>query len=365
MDRPEIEGWYDQNRARYQDLIIALERLLTTLLKEASIPYHSVSGRLKDKRSFLGKWDRKAYTAPEQIMDVAGLRIITHTTEEVKRVCDVIEHEFAIDDKNSGDKGKNRDVDKVGYLSVHFIAKIDSKRLELSEYKRFEGICFEIQVRSLLQHAWAEIEHDRSYKFAGVLPQEIQRKFYLVAGTLELMDQEFTALSREIDSYAREVRKKTEKGKLDIPVDSTSLLQFLEEYFKGYDLEALSANYLEDSSEIITELSDFGVKNLRDVDMLLNQKTTAEWTAEAHTNYFGILRDAMIVTDARKYFESSWKGHWSGIRSDTIERWNSLGVDTKHLEQLLEFKPLSPNVILIQKRDPSRSSESAPQTDTE
>lgn len=350
MDKPEIGAWYDQNRARYQDLIIALEGLLPTLLKEASIPYHSVTGRVKDKHSFLGKWERKAYTAPEQIMDVAGLRIITHTTEEVKRVCALIEKEFLIDDKNSGDKAQEMGVDKVGYLSVHFIAKLSDKRLELGEYKRFEGICFEIQVRSLLQHAWAEIEHDRGYKFAGVLPQEIQRKFYLVAGTLELMDQEFNALSREIDNYAHKVRKQTEKGKLDILIDSTSLLQFLNEYFKDYDTKKLSRSYSTTNVKLIGELSDFGIKKLQDVNELLHQKTTDEWIGKAVTNYWAMLITAMVLKDPKKYFECAWNDHWDYIDSSFLKDWENLGIDVESLKQFVVLEEDFSGSLHIEKR---------------
>lgn len=335
MDRSAVEAWYDQNHSRYQDLTSTMETLISKLLQGKSIPYHSVNGRLKTRKSFLDKWDQKDYSAPEDIMDVAGLRIITHTTAEVKRVCDVIEAEFAIDDINSGDKAQDMGVDKVGYLSVHYIAKMNETRLGLPEYERFTGMCFEIQVRSLLQHAWAEIEHDRSYKFAGVLPKEIQRKFYLVAGTLELMDQEFCSLSNEIDSYAQMVTEQTEKGELDIPIDSTSLLQFLDNYFGAYKPEELSYNYSLRNEVVIAELSDFGINTLQGVEELLQQKSPDVWTSDIGTNYIGILRDAMILKDSKKYFLDVWKEHWGCTERSSLKFWEKLGVDLQKLNQYI------------------------------
>ncbi len=353
MGRTDIGAWYDQNHSQYQDLITTVERLLTTLLKDESIPYHSVGGRLKEKRSLLAKWEQKAYTAPEQIMDVAGLRIITHTTEEVQKVCALIEQELLIDEKNSGDKAQKMGVDQVGYLSVHYIAKIDDERLKLREYKRFKGLCFEIQVRSLLQHAWAEIEHDRSYKFAGVLPLEIRRKFYLVAGTLELMDQEFNALSQEIDHYATHVKSQTKEGNLNIPIDSTSLLQFLQEYFKDYDHEKLSRHYSTNDVELVAELSDFGIKTLQGLNELLAQKTPAEWAGASSTNYVGILHVAMILKDTKKYFDYAWKAHWTVLNNAALEHWKNLGVSKGHLEQYITLKEYKPGHFDIEKRHPN------------
>lgn len=77
--------------------------------------------------------------------------------------------EFSIDEGNSGNKADMLETDKVGYLSVHYFLKLNNKRLALSEYKGYKGLKCEVQVRTLLQHAWAEIEHDRNYKFAGVM----------------------------------------------------------------------------------------------------------------------------------------------------------------------------------------------------
>lgn len=341
MDRSHIETWYDQNASRYQDLIDTTTTLLTTLLRRKDIPYHSVSGRLKERASFLDKWNRKKYAAPEQIMDVAGLRIITHTTAEVQRVCEVIKQEFAVDAQNSGDKSQDMGVDKVGYLSVHYIVTLSPGRLKMPEYERFNDMCFEIQVRSLLQHAWAEIEHDRGYKFAGILPTEIQRKFYLIAGTLELMDQEFCALSGEIDSYAHMVTEQTEKGELDIPIDSTSLLQFLDKYFESCDPEALSYNYSIRNNTVIEELSDFGIFTLKDLDALLRQKPTKIWASEPDPNYLGILRNAMILKDAKKYFRDAWNENWGCLERSSLDFWKKLGVNIDKLNQYISIKDSS------------------------
>jgi ppGpp synthetase/RelA/SpoT-type nucleotidyltranferase len=79
----------------------------------------------------------------------------------------------------------------------------------------------------VLQHACAEIEHDRNYKFSGVLPTLLQRRLYSLAGLLEIVDREFVALASEVDRYSEEVAQKTKSGDLDIEVNTTSLMQFL------------------------------------------------------------------------------------------------------------------------------------------
>lgn len=332
MDLQKCREWYDQNRDQYAGLVTTLEKLMETLLKEEHIPCHSVSGRVKTRDSFLQKYERRPYKSPQDIMDIAGLRVITHTTAEVAQVCGLIEREFTVDPENSGDKAEAMDVDEVGYLSVHYIVTLSPSRSDLCEYRRFRGLRCEIQVRSLLQHAWAEIEHDRSYKFAGVLPKEIQRKFYLVAGTLELMDQEFCALSQEIDHYGDHVKEQAAQGRLDgIAIDSTSLLQFLNELFGECDTEALSEHFQSNSDEVIGELSNFGIKTLQELKDLLGQKAPKEWASLVPT-YIGIIRNAMMLKDAETYFKSAWKEHW-WAGWEEFDRYQKVGIDTHVVEK--------------------------------
>lgn len=340
MEKTVAEQWYTEKNKQYDDLRQAAERLLETLLKENGISYHSVTSRLKARDSYVKKCEDPKYESPEQIMDVAALRIITQTTMEVEQVCGMIEREFAVDPENSCDKAKEMGVNKVGYLSVHYVVRMSPQRLELKEYSRFEGLCWEIQVRSLLQHAWAEIEHDRGYKFAGKLPKHIERKFHLVAANLELMDEEFRSLVGEIDAYAEEVKKETQEGNLDIPIDSTSLLSFLDEYFKDYRPELLAAHYQENSKDIVDELEGFGIHSLGQLKELLNAQEEFLWSREDgdYTTYLGLLRNAMVLSDAEKYFRCAWNEHWTLLREYVEAFWKKHGVEIDGLGDILHMK---------------------------
>src|SRR5262249_43337388 len=53
----------------------------------------------------------------------------------------------------------------------------------------------------ILQHAWAEIEHDLGYK-AGNIPDKFRRRFSRVSALLELADEEFMNLKRGLATYA-------------------------------------------------------------------------------------------------------------------------------------------------------------------
>jgi len=132
----------------------------------------SVSFRVKTEASFLAKVRKKRYKDPKSdCTDLLGIRIITYLEDDVHRAAAILKNSFSVDSSKSVDKRTPIEVDRVGYRSLHFVATLGAQRSALPEYSRFEKNVFEIQIRTVLQHAWAEIEHDRNYKFSSSLPR--------------------------------------------------------------------------------------------------------------------------------------------------------------------------------------------------
>lgn len=319
----ECAAWYNANHDLFELCGEKTEGLLRTLLEQKHLAFHSIEHRTKVKDSFLVKCASGKYSDPtSQITDICGLRIISYTKHDVNEISRLIEQEFTIDEKNSMDKSAVMEVDKVGYLSVHYVAQFNSSRADLPEYAPFRGLRFEIQIRTLLQHAWAEIEHDRSYKFSGELPKRIKRRFYLLAGTLELIDAEFDRLSGEIDQYAQDVKSNIQEDKLDVPIDSTSLMEYLLLRFP-HNVEEQNLNG--NDKEIVDELEAFGIHTLKDLDdMLSDGNVQAFLCGTTGLNYLGMLRHVMILKDPKTYFTKAWKTNWRAIDMDVWKKITAL-----------------------------------------
>ncbi|MES2238980.1 MAG: hypothetical protein V4497_01845 [Bacteroidota bacterium] len=313
--------WYISNELIYKKLAKKIDNILTEIFNSRNINYHIVNSRSKDIDSFREKINNEKYDNPiEQIKDLAGIRIITYVEDEVEIVCKLIEEIFNIDKVNSLDKSTELGIDKVGYKSVHFVASLKDDRLKLPEYKIFENRFFEIQVRTILQHAWAEIEHDRNYKFSGKLPNEINRRFKLLAGSLEISDREFNNISREIDEISKEVETRTKKGNLNFELSSTSVKQFLETRFKelftnGYELiQKMNDN-------IINELSSFDLKTLQDLDKIIPKDLIKvlqnnKIELKNRISFTGLVRLILIINNSEKYFTKSWDTQWKTWSSE-------------------------------------------------
>jgi predicted RNase H-like nuclease/ppGpp synthetase/RelA/SpoT-type nucleotidyltranferase len=190
--------------ARQPQLRSATERfvaLVTTLLDDAGINYLSVTGRAKTVASFAAKAGRTLdgeviYADPlEDITDQVGVRVITYLHSDVTAVADLLGDPVGsglrvLDDRDMGQETARQG--RFGYASRHLLVTLVDPPLEVPLNERRA----QVQVRTVLQHAWAEFEHAIRYK--GRIPAadapDLDRRFTLAAGLLELADREFSLI---------------------------------------------------------------------------------------------------------------------------------------------------------------------------
>lgn len=221
--------WYIHSRPRYEALKNKLKNLITEILTAMEINYHSIEARTKSIDSFKSKLAKGVSYDPKEMNDLIGIRIIGYLVSDVEKISRCINDNFVARMARDSGMEDNLGINKVGYKSKHFVCELPLSRLDLVEYEGFSGIRFEIQVRTILEHAWAEINHDRNYKFPGVLPPEIQRSFNLLAGALEIIDNEFERVCNNVDLYSNKLSAKTEGRQLNLPISFTSLNKYLGE----------------------------------------------------------------------------------------------------------------------------------------
>ncbi|UQV23150.1 GTP pyrophosphokinase [Vibrio sp. J383] len=309
----ELVDWYIKNQPIYKRLSKKVESLLSEVFEANDSSYHLISSRAKTIDSVREKGKQNKYTDPvNQIQDFSGIRIITYVEDEIDVIQGLIEQLFDIDWDNSSNKSDALGIDKVGYKSVHYIASLKEDRLALPEYKQFEGKFFEIQIRTILQHAWAEIEHDRNYKFSGKLPDDVSRRFKILAGVLEMADREFNNISKEIDTISESTKESAKQGNFDLSITSVSMAEFI----KSAMSETLERGmeFFPDHDAIgIKELELFGVTELKDFSKLLTEDVKSFYsTAESLGIYeIGLIRTSMIFSDYKLYFENVYPKTYS------------------------------------------------------
>jgi ppGpp synthetase/RelA/SpoT-type nucleotidyltranferase len=307
LNTDEYRQWYEAQRPTYLSLANTVKNTLETLMRNAGIDFLSVTTRAKEIDSFVEKIGRKIYQNPaKDITDLAGIRIITFIESDALKVNELIKDSFNVDDAKSLDKSSELGTDKLGYRSFHFVCDLGEKRHALPEFKVFKDLVFEVQVRTVLGHAWAEIEHDRNYKFAGVLPSHLQRKLRLLSGLLELADGEFDRLAGEIDKYSEEVSQKSRQGDLNIELNTISFYQYLQNLKKriNFDIELMESKTA--LAKTVGELYLFGIETIAQLDELFSSDFLKEIHKYKHFKYLSLpylASEAMMYADIERYFE--------------------------------------------------------------
>jgi len=227
---------YARDLALYEDLSRMVDALLNTLLTQTQLKVHQVTSRVKSRNSLERKLGEKPqkYQHLTDVTDICALRVILYFEDDVDRVAEVIEREFHVDRENTVDKRK-RDGDQFGYQSLQYVVSHHELRESLTEYKPTAGIRFEVQIRSILQHAWAEIEHGLGYHGSSPLPGNLRRRFARIAALLEVADSEFVDLRKQI-TRTKETIKGDLRGEHGGPTDLGVDRLTLEMYVRQSDL---------------------------------------------------------------------------------------------------------------------------------
>jgi len=229
---PQAARFLEGYPTKWDDMVreaALCERYMSGLLKPGNFELHLVTARAKSPESARAKVLSKGYGHPAmQLTDQIGVRVITYFASDVDRVAALLRDALDVDDRQSPDKRSALGLREFGYRSVHLVARIRPTHLEM-QFRSLASLRMEIQVRSVLEHAWAEIEHEVVYKAGIELPDDMRRRFSAIAGTLELLEMEFLELRRQrgalIEKYAAEYGS---ASGFEVPLDSARLIGALE-----------------------------------------------------------------------------------------------------------------------------------------
>jgi ppGpp synthetase/RelA/SpoT-type nucleotidyltranferase len=198
-----------------------LERIDRLLRADRAIKIHSITLRVKERDSLSRKLARpdRTYARLAEVTDVVGVRVICYFEDGVEEVAKIVEGALPVDFAHSVDKRRTRDAGGFGYRSLHYVCALGLREAPDAR--------FEIQVRTMLDHAWAEIEHDLGYKALEAVPAVVRRRLSRLAGLLEIADQEFVAIRRDLDDYAAALPARIAHDARSVPLDRLSLSELL------------------------------------------------------------------------------------------------------------------------------------------
>lgn len=199
-DRKIVWDRYQKSKTVLERLLFELYLSLQARLEEQDCT-PTIKYRVKGFESYFNKITSSSRDSDEkapQIKDLLGMRVICPFLEDLNQIeqiilkhYDVVEHVH---------KSENLSFREFGYDSVHLLIRLDKSIPELPYAAPF---C-EIQLRTILQDAWAEVEHELIYKSDLNFPKDsIKRKLASLNASLTLSDLIF----QEIRDYQKELRR--------------------------------------------------------------------------------------------------------------------------------------------------------------
>ncbi|MBT3271232.1 RelA/SpoT domain-containing protein [Candidatus Poribacteria bacterium] len=145
---------YRVDRDRYADFARAVEATLEAMLQTHDFVGYHASSRAKSPESLRRKLDEGA-TYPTK--DCAGCRVLFYVESHIDDFVSHVYQEFEVQDHVTHESDED-------YNAIHLTVSLGDTRRDLLEYRRFDGLQCEIQLSTVLYHAWSEMTHDTVYK---------------------------------------------------------------------------------------------------------------------------------------------------------------------------------------------------------
>ena len=266
---------YRKQRDDFVKLGDTVHTMLSDIVKDMGMTVLTVEHRVKAEKSLAGKLERNGdyYNTLEDLTDILGCRIVCFLSDEIDKIGKKVEESFVIDWENSSDKRALIKEDAFGYLSLHYICSLPFGD------KWPDEICgkkFEVQIRTILQHAWSAINHDIGYKSDFGVPRDIRRQFARLAGLLELADDEFVRARDNMVGYTEDIRQRIITDDADdVSINMISLNEYVLHNQKMQtlireiaDIAGAEINEI-DPESYIPQLAFLGITKLGDIEVMM------------------------------------------------------------------------------------------------
>jgi putative GTP pyrophosphokinase len=229
---PPVQDVMRQEYENYSEVRHLIVNELKERVEHIIVAVHSnpvVSGRIKNFESYFNKYLRflKNGDKKPRITDLLGVRVICPFIEDLSVAETLINGQF---DVVETERKGHYTFKEFGYESTHLLITIPKDIIE--KYGNPGTDIAEIQIRTILQDAWAEVEHELVYKAEfSPFDEPMKRKLAAVNASLSLADIIFQEIRSYQRKYSRELEKRRESFYNKIE-ESTDDLLFVEEQNK-------------------------------------------------------------------------------------------------------------------------------------
>ncbi len=266
----------------------------------------------KFKRKYRNLVEDRAenYVISDYITDLIGVRVVCLYEDElpaimakVREYFDVIE----ITDKTSPMEDSESD---FGYKGVHMDLRLNADQARLPEHSAYAQQAFELQIRTIIQDSWSELDHKIKYKKS--IPTNLKRRINILSALFELADREFLQIRNETNQALALSRGDDDDTSLHTsltdssePLDAFSFVAFGQRHFPGYEFDPQKVEFF------IDELAhDFDVRHASWLFAVVQKhaSTVRHYKADFQHRYpsssfnpFTVMRHCLYLEDKQRF----------------------------------------------------------------
>lgn len=181
--------------------------------------------RIKDFDSFRSKVMRKSWSAEESMAvcsDLVGGRVVCNNVEDVRRFAELLKENSADVRPLIDEEDFILQPQEKGYRALHLELKLNANESTFD----YEIVPCEVQIRTLLQDAWAQLAHDDIYKQKN-LPEDLEARATDLAEVLAAADR----IAGNIRSRAMQERTAPAKPPVLDVISGDALSYLFKKYF--------------------------------------------------------------------------------------------------------------------------------------
>jgi putative GTP pyrophosphokinase len=320
IKKRDFYSFYSENELRLIASAQAFENLVHLLLSSSGIEGVKVSSRVKNKHECISKFDLKYrqdieksggnYEIVSFLTDLVGVRVICLYESQISQVVSRIRSEFSVVKEENKSKSLYES-SRFGYKGTHLDLSLNDVRSKLPEYYNFADINFELQVRSIVQNAWSEVDHRLKYK--KQIPEGLKRRIVRLSALFELADQEFEEIRVVTEELLEKIHEKRDSdqeispqerdARSGEPLNSFNFLDFVSRRYSTYVWESYKVDgFVDDVKRLdpamtIGEFKSIFNDNYEAAQEYRNEMKKSEISINPYTH----MRYMLVLHDRRKF----------------------------------------------------------------
>ena len=206
VHRREFLSYYDDRLESLNDAAAAYGNLLASILETLpTVNVAKIEWRVKNAdeciRKFKRKYrrtleeDQKNYAIKDYISDLVGVRMVCLYEDEPPIIMQAIREYFDVIEITDKTAPMEDTESEFGYKGIHMDLRLNSAQMQAPEHRPYASQSFELQIRTIIQDSWSELDHQIKYKKS--IPTNLKRRINILSALFELADREFLQIRNE------------------------------------------------------------------------------------------------------------------------------------------------------------------------